>query len=282
MTTPSQAEKAAHFAKLHDAGCFILPNAWDMPSAALIVEAGYGVLATTSAGVAFAQGLPDGEHIGRDRMLAVAGEIARRVPVPVSADLEAGYGAAPKDVAETVRRAIAAGLVGCNIEDSDPATHKLLDFDQSVARIKAGAEAARAAGLPDFVLNARTDPFLVAMGTPEQNVAESVRRANAFLTAGAHSAFVPGPVDAATIGTLVKAIKGPLNVMAVARGHAPPLAELRGLGVRRVSLGGSLMSATYGFALHTLKALGETGTFDYAAGSGVNHGTLTAMMRKYV
>lgn len=281
MTTPSLAEKAARFAKLHDEGCFILPNAWDVPSAALIVEAGFDVLATTSAGVAFAQGLPDGETIGRDRMLAVAGDIARRVPLPVSADLEAGYGATPADVAETVRRAIAAGLIGCNIEDSDPTTHKLFDFEQSVARIKAGADAARAAGLADFVLNARTDPFLVAMGTPAQNLDEAVRRANAFLAAGARSAFVPGPVDGATIGTLAKAIKGPLNVMAVARGHVPPLAELRALGVRRVSLGGSLMSATYGFAQRTLKALTETGTFDYAASSGVNHGTLTAMMRKY-
>lgn len=282
MVTPSQADKAAHFAKLHDSGCFVLPNAWDMPSAALIVEAGFDVMATTSAGVAFAQGLPDGELIGRDRMLAVAGEIARRVPLPVSADLEAGYGPSPDDVAETVRRAIAAGLVGCNIEDSDPASRKLFDFEQAVARVRAGVSAAKAAGLPDFVLNARTDPFLMAMGTPEQNFAEAVRRANAFLDAGARSAFVPGPVDAVTIGALAKAIRGPMNVMAIARGHVPPLAELRALGVRRVSLGGGLMTATYGFAKATLDAIAANGRFDFAASSGVNHGTMTALMKKYV
>jgi 2-methylisocitrate lyase-like PEP mutase family enzyme len=253
-----------------------------MPSAALIVEAGFDVLATTSAGVAFVQGLPDGEKIGRDRMIAVAAEIARRVPVPVSADLEAGYGPAPDDVAETVRRAIAAGLVGCNIEDSDPKTRKLLPFDQAVARIRAGVAAARAAGLPDFVLNARTDPFLMQMGTPDENFAEAVRRANAFLDAGARSSFVPGPVDAATIGALAKAIGGPLNVMAIARGHVPPIAELSALGVRRVSLGGGLMTATYGFAQATLKALKAGGTFDFAASSGVNHMNMTGLMQKYV
>jgi 2-methylisocitrate lyase-like PEP mutase family enzyme len=282
MTTPSLAEKAARFARLHESGCFILPNAWDMPSAALIVEAGFDVMATTSAGVAFVQGMPDGEKTGRDRMIAIAAEIARRVPVPVSADLEAGYGTTPDDVAETVRRAVGAGLVGCNIEDSNPATRKLLEFEQAVARVRAGVAAARAAGLPDFVFNARTDPFLMQMGTAEQNFAEAVRRANAFLEAGAKSAFVPGPVDAATIGALARAIRGPLNVMAIARGHVPPLSELSALGVRRVSLGGGLMTATYGFAQATLKALKANGTFDFAATSGVNHMSLTGLMNKYV
>jgi 2-methylisocitrate lyase-like PEP mutase family enzyme len=280
MTHPSQHEKATRFAALHRDGCFVLPNAWDMPSAVLIAEAGFPALATTSAGVAFAQGLPDGERIGRDRMVAVAGEIARRVPLPVTADLEAGYGPRPEDVAATVTRAIAAGLVGCNIEDSDPATHKLFEFDLTVARIKAGAEAAKAAGLPAFVLNARIDPFLIGFGEPEVNFAEAVKRANACLHAGASCAFVPGPTDAATIERLAVAIEGPLNIMAVARGHALPVDALRELGVRRVSLGGSLMLAAYGFARDTLKALAEDGAFTYA-GAAVPHGEMGKLLVKY-
>lgn len=280
MTHPSQAEKAARFAALHREGCFILPNAWDMPSAALIAEAGFPAVATTSAGVAFAEGLPDGERITRDRMLAIAGEIAARLPLPVTADLEAGYGPRPEDVAETVTRAIAAGLIGCNIEDSDPRTYKLLDFDLTVARIRAGAAAAKSAGLADFVLNARIDPYLMGFGDAATNFAEAVKRANACLRAGAACAFVPGPVDADTIKRLAAAIDGPLNIMAVARGHAPPLGELRALGVRRVSLGGSLMQATYGFARSALKALAEDGAFTYAA-QAVPHGEMSKLMEKY-
>jgi 2-methylisocitrate lyase-like PEP mutase family enzyme len=280
MPSSSQAEKAARFAAMHREGCFILPNAWDVPSAALIVEAGFEVLATTSAGVAFANGLPDGEKIGRERMLEVAGAIARRVPVPVTADLEAGYGSAPEAVAETVRLAIEAGLVGCNIEDSDPATGKLLDPALAAERIRAGAAASRAAGLGDFVLNARIDPFLMGFGSLEENFAESVRRANAALEAGASSVFVPGPVDEPTITRLVAAIPGPLNVMAVSRGHAPPLETLRRLGVRRVSVGGSLMLATYGACRRILDELRANGEFGYAA-RVIPHREMNALMTKY-
>jgi 2-methylisocitrate lyase-like PEP mutase family enzyme len=274
MTTPSQAEKAARFAKLHEAGCFVLPNAWDMPSAALIAEAGFPVVVTTSAGVAFAQGLPDGERISRDRMLGVAGEIAARIPLPVTADLEAGYG----DVGETVRRAIAAGLVGCNIEDSDPTTFKLLDVEQAAARIRAGAEAARAAGLADFVLNARTDPYLTRFGSPEQCFTEAVKRSNAYLAAGARCAFVPGPVDVDTAAKLAQAIHGPLNIMGQG-GGMPSVAELERAGVRRLSLGGSLMCAAYGYAQRALQEITATGRVGYEA--GVGHMELVKLMGKY-
>jgi 2-methylisocitrate lyase-like PEP mutase family enzyme len=281
MIPAQQAEKAARFAALHRSDCFILPNAWDMPSAALIVEAGFPALATTSAGVAFAHGLLDGERIGRDRMLTVAGEIAARVPVPVSADLEAGYGPSPEAVADTVRRAIAAGLVGCNIEDTDPRTGKLFDFAVAVARIKAGVNASIAAGLRDFSLNARTDPWLIQMGTPEENFAEAVKRANAYLETGARSAFIPCPFEAAVIGPLAKAVQGPLNVLAFAGAkNLLPLAELRGLGVRRVTLGSSLMTATYAFTRRALQEIGSAGKFDYAS-DAISFAEMSKLLAKY-
>lgn len=282
MSHPSQAEKAARFAALHESGCFILPNAWDVPSAALIAEAGFPAVATTSSGVALAAGILDGERIGADRMFSVVAEIARRVPLPVSGDLEAGYGPAPEQVAATVTRAIAAGLVGCNIEDTDPATRKLFDFDHSVARVRAGVAATREAGLPDFVLNARTDPYLVRMGTPEQNFAEAVRRAKAYWEAGARSTFVPGLFDADTIGKVAAAVRpAPLNVMVSTRAPMPPLEELRRLGLRRLSLGGSLMLASYGFAQRALRSLARPdATFDYAA-DGISFAEMSALMDKF-
>ncbi len=276
---PSQQEKAAHFAKMHQSGCFILPNAWDIGSAAVIAEAGFQAIATTSAGVAFAYGFPDGEFIGRDRMLEICGEIAQRLPVPVTADLEAGYGSEPSAVAETVRQAIAAGIVGCNIEDA--AAGKLFDFDLSVARIKAGVEAAKQAGLPDFVLNARTDPYLKRFGTQEQCFDESVRRANAYLAVGAKCAFIPGPSGADIATKLAQAVKGPINLSGVLAGNLPPLAEVKQTGVRRISLGGSLMQASYGFLRTTMKKLAtDAATFDYAKDS-VGHAEFGALMQKY-
>ena len=277
---PTQQEKAQLFAKMHEQGCFVLANAWDLPSAALIVEAGYPCLATTSAGVAFVQGVPDGEKMGRQGMLRVVYEIARRMPVPVSADLEAGYGPSPEAVAATVRGAIAAGAVGCNIEDRDPSTGKLYDFDLAVARIKVGQAAADASGLK-FVLNARTDPYLARIGTPQQCFDESVKRANAYAAAGARSVFVPGVGDAETIGKLVGALKAPLNVLGGFRGKAGmPLEDLRKLGVRRVSLGGSLMLAAYAAGRRALVDIAATGKFTYADGAVANE-DMNKLMDKY-
>ncbi|QCI68935.1 isocitrate lyase/PEP mutase family protein [Phreatobacter stygius] len=273
---PSQSEKAARFAAMHETGCFVLPNAWDFASAAITIDEGYEVIATTSAGVAFAQGFPDGESIGRERMIGLAGRLAARFDVPVTADLEAGYGATAEDVAVTVRDAIAAGLVGCNIEDGVPGTTALFNRGLSAARIAAGVAAARAAGLPDFCLNARIDSYIRKFGTPEQCFDEAVARARLYLAAGARSVFVPAVLDKPTIAALTQAIGGPVNVMAIGGGVTPSYAELAELGVRRVSLGGSWMSATYGAALDALRAVKKTGSFDYPA--GLSHGQFMRMM----
>lgn len=280
---PTQHEKAAQFAKLHESGCFILPNAWDVPSAALIAEAGFPAIATTSSGIAFAHGFKDGERIGTETMFQVVSAVAKRIPLPVTGDLEAGYGGGTEAVAQSVRRAIQIGLVGANIEDTDPSDRRLLDFDLSVERIKAGVQAAKDLGLPDFVLNARTDPILVGWGaSAEERFGEAARRARAYFAAGAKSVFVPGMYDAATIAKMAAAVApAPLNVMVSAKQPMPPLKDLRQAGLRRLTLGGSLMLSSYGFTRRALKAMsGPDAEFSYAA-DGVSHLEMTALMEKY-
>jgi 2-methylisocitrate lyase-like PEP mutase family enzyme len=263
---PTQYEKARAFADAHDGpGIVVLPNAWDVGTAILLVEAGFPFIATTSAGVAFAQGLPDG-GMDRSEMLEIVGRIAAAVDVPVTADLEAGYGPTAEDVALTIGGALAAGAVGCNIEDkSGDRDHPLLDLDLAVERIRAGAGVIRTSGIP-FVLNARTDPFLARIGTPEECFAEAVRRANAYREAGAGCLFVPGVGDAETIGRLTREIDGPVNVLGAWGGadRALPVAELQELGVRRVSVGGSLTLAAFGVVRRAAAELRERGTFGYA------------------
>lgn len=266
-------EKTAAFRDMHFNGAMVLlPNAWDHASAALMVEAGFPVIATTSAGIALARGYPDGEKMSRDAMLGICGEIARQSAVPVTADLEAGYGPGPEDVAATVTGAIEAGLVGCNIEDANPETRELFEFDEAVERIRAGRVAADGLGVP-FVLNARADPYLKPVGNAEANFQEAVRRSNAYLAAGATCAYVPGPGDAETVGRLVEAIDGPLNILGSLAGRAGlTVAEYKGLGVRRISIGGSLMLAAATFARDAVVAMRDEGALDFAANAMTNRG----------
>jgi 2-methylisocitrate lyase-like PEP mutase family enzyme len=264
---PTLHEKASAFMERHRGpGIIVLPNAWDPGTAIALADAGFPFIATTSAGIAFAQGVTDGQRLSRSRMLELAAEIATAVDVPVSADLEAGYGPRPEDVAVTVSGAVAAGVVGCNIEDSTgDRDQPLFEFELAVERIRAGADAARASGLP-FVLNARVDPCLVRLGTPEENLAESIRRANAYHEAGATCLYVPGVYGADAIGQLVREIDGPLNVLGARGGASNPLsvAELEALGVRRVSIGGSLAVAALALVRRAAAELREQGTFGYA------------------
>lgn len=275
-------EKATAFAERHlGPGIIVLPNAWDPGTAIVLAEAGFPFIATTSSGMAFAQGVPDGQCLSRSRMLELAGQIAGAVDVPVSADLEAGYGPRPEDVAATVKGAVAAGLVGGNIEDSTGDRDRpLFELELAVERIRAGAEAARATGLP-FVLNARVDPYLIRLGTPEENLAESIRRANAYRQAGADCLFVPGVADRDAIGRLVREIDGPLNVLG-ARGGAGqtlPVAELEALGVRRVSIGGSLALAALALVRRAAAELLERGTVGYTR-EAMSNADANALMLK--
>lgn len=279
---PTLHEKASAFAERHRGpGIIALPNAWDPGTAVVLADAGFPFIATTSAGIAFAQGVPDGERLSRSRMLELAAQIAAAVDVPVSADLEAGYGTRPEDVAATVTGAVAAGVVGCNIEDSTGDRERpLFELGLAVERIRAGAEAAAASGMP-FVLNARIDPYLVRLGTPEENLAESIRRANAYREAGAGCLYVPGVVDAEAIGRLVREIDGPLNVLGARGGSASPLsvAELEALGVRRVSIGGSLAVAALALVRRAAEELRAHGTFGYTRDAMSNNDANELMLR---
>jgi 2-methylisocitrate lyase-like PEP mutase family enzyme len=263
-------ERAERFVELHREGCFLLPNAWDVGSARVLESAGFPAVATTSAGVAFSLGRPDHDfhdekapdgRIGRDTMIRRVREIADELRVPLSADLEDGFGEAPETVAETISMTLAAGAAGGNIEDfTGDRARPLYEEPLAVDRVRAARAAVDAAGDP-FVLVGRTDVLLV--GGP---LGEAVRRANAYLAAGADCAFVPGAADAETIGTLVRELDGPLNVVMGLTGNALALDDLRELGVRRVTVGGSIARAMYRHLLDAAKELADRGTFSYADG----------------
>ena len=268
MSTPVTVAKAEALRRLHTTGpMLVLPNAWDAGSARIFVAAGFPALASTSAGIAFSLGYADGERISRADMVAAVGRITARVDVPVTADMEAGYGAGVDAMAETVRGVIGAGAVGMNLEDRrEEGAGNLLDFSLAVARVRAAREAATAAGVP-IVLNARTDAFHKGALPPDRQFAEAVRRGNAFREAGADSVFVPFVGDRDTIARLVKEIAAPLNVLGGV--DAPTLMELEQLGVRRVTFGSAPMRATLGLVRRMAREWKEKGTYGTLAAYGI-------------
>jgi 2-methylisocitrate lyase-like PEP mutase family enzyme len=258
--------KAELLGRLHVEGpMLVLPNAWDAGSARIFVETGFKALATTSAGIAFSLGFPDGERISRDEMLAAVGRITRRISVPITADMEAGYGEAPREVAETVRRVIDAGVVGMNLEDRMDGK-QLIDFPLAVERVGAARAAAHAAGVP-LVLNARTDAFEVPELRPEQRLAEAVRRGNAFRDVGADSVFVPFVNDRGTIEQLVQQIRAPVNILGTP--NAPSLKDMAALGVRRITFGSAPMRATLGLVRRMAREWKEKGTYGTLEAYGI-------------
>lgn len=256
-----QQKKAVLFRALHSGGkVLLLPNAWDVASARITEEARYEAIATTSAGIAFSLGYPDGQAISREEMLAVVARIVRAVNVPVTADVEAGYGNRPEDAAQTARAVIAAGAVGMNLEDVDSNSGtSLMDLSLQVEKIGAVREMARSMGVP-VVLNARTDVYLLQIGDPAKWYAESVRRLGAFRDAGADCVFLPGVRDAATIGRLVSDLNCPVNILAGP--GSPPVAELQKLGVARVSLGSGPARAALGVLRRVADELKTEGTYE--------------------
>jgi 2-methylisocitrate lyase-like PEP mutase family enzyme len=254
MNVEAQKAKADAFRAMHRSQqILLLPNAWDVASARIVQQTGFGAVATTSAGIAFTLGYPDGQRISREQMLEVVGRIATAVKVPVTADVEAGYGDRPEDAARTAREVLAAGAVGMNLEDATgDRQHPLLDLALQVERVKAVRE------LP-IVLNARTDVYLGEVGAPEKRYDEALRRLAAFRDAGADCVFVPGLRDAAIIGRLAKDLKCPLNILAGP--GTPPAPELQKLGVARVSLGSGPMRAALGLLRRIAEELKGAGTY---------------------
>src|SRR3954447_15279732 len=239
MMSVTQHDKAARFRALHDGpGTFVIPNPWDVGSARILAGFGFQALATSSAAAATSIGRKDG-GMARDEALAHARVIVDATDLPVSADLERGFGDAPETVAETVRLAAAAGLVGCTIEDStgNPAA-PLYDFQLSVERIAAAAEAARALPFP-FMLTARAHNLLYA----DPSLDETIRRLQAFEKAGADVLFAPGLPDLAAVRAVCGAISKPFNFMVGIKGKSFSVAELAAAGVRRISLATSLYRA---------------------------------------
>jgi 2-methylisocitrate lyase-like PEP mutase family enzyme len=271
-----QKAKANTFRALHRGPrALVLPNIWDVASARIVEEAGYPAIATTSAGVAFTLGYPDGERISRDEMLARVARIAKAVKVPVTADVEAGYGPRPEDAAQTARAVIEAGAVGMNFEDGteDPA-HPLVDLSLQLEKIRAIREAALKTGVL-LVLNARTDVYLLQVGDPAKRYDEAVRRLLTFRDAGAECVFVPGLRDPETIRRIVQDLKCPVNILAGP--GSPTVPELEKLGVARVSLGSGPMRATLGLLRRMAEELKTSGTYKALEGAPA-HGDVNKML----
>jgi 2-methylisocitrate lyase-like PEP mutase family enzyme len=246
MKTPNQAQQAARFRELHASAHLLLPNAWDAASARVFEDAGFPAIGTTSGGIANARGLPDGETIGRARMIGEIRTIVDAVHVPVTADIEAGYGDAPSDVAQTVAAVLDLGVVGVNVEDrthhSDVA--RLYGVDEQMARIDAARAEAERQGI-HLLINARTDTFLLALGADlDDCIALTIARGKAYLSAGADVVFVPGAIEVDTVRRLADAIGGPISVMAMP--GAPDATALFAAGACRVSLGNTAMLAALG------------------------------------
>lgn len=241
--TNNQPKKAKDFYTYHQGNdILILPNVWDACSARLFEQAGVRAIATTSAGISHSLGYAEPEGISREEMLWSIKRIVEAVSLPVSADIEAGYATHAEGVADTVKLVIAAGAVGINIEDS-PGTNGngLLDIARQVEHLQAARETANAVDFP-FLINARTDIYLLNIGEANKQLAQVIERANQYLTAGADCVFIPGIGDPNIIKQLVDNIHGPINILA--NPGVPSTLELQRLGVKRVSTGSGPMRAT--------------------------------------
>jgi 2-methylisocitrate lyase-like PEP mutase family enzyme len=274
--TSQQKNRAEVFRALHSGSeMLLLPNAWDVASARIVEESGFPAVATTSAGIAFSFGYPDGEKIPKEEMFAAVARIARAVDVPVTADVEAGYGNRPEDAAETACAVIDAGAVGMNLEDATgDFSHPLVELSLQLEKIRAVRQEATSRGVP-IVLNARTDVYLLQVGDPAKRHDEALRRLSAFRDAGADCVFVPGLRDPATIGRLIANLNCPLNILGGP--GSPPVPELRKLGVARVSLGSGPMRASLGLLRRLAEEVKSAGT--YAAMDGApSHAEINALM----
>lgn len=272
-----QINKAKAFLTMHSTGpVVLLPNVWDVASARIVEDAGFSAIATTSAGMAFAHGFPDGQAIPNEQMFAAITAVAAAVELPVTADVEAGYGDDPESAARTARNVIQTGAVGMNFEDATgDVDHPLFDLRLQLEKITAIRETANNAGVP-LVLNARTDVYLLEVGDPTRRYDAAVQRLQAYREAGADCVFVPGVRDAAIIGRLVADVGCPVNILAVPGG--PSIAELTALGVRRISLGSGPMRAAMGLLRRLTAELKATGTYT-AMADAPSHAEMNELMR---
>src|SRR5262245_34727665 len=255
----NQAEKGAAFAELHrETGTFLIPNPWDVGSARLLAHLGFEALATSSAGYAFSIGKPD-NAVGREAMLAHAAAVAAATDLPVSIDLESGFGDSPENVAETIRLAAATGAVGGSIEDATERTEDpLYDRARAVERIRAAAEVVR--GLPfPFMLSARAENYLV--GKPD--LKDTIERLQLYQEAGANVLYAPGLTSRDDIATLVSAVDRPVNILMAIKGINLRVSDLSAIGVKRISLGSALARCALGAFLRAAQEMKDQGTFGF-------------------
>jgi 2-methylisocitrate lyase-like PEP mutase family enzyme len=266
------ADKAGAFRALHDrAGAFIIPNPWDMGTARLLAYLGYEALATTSAGYAFSVGRQD-NTIGRDEMMTHVRAIVSATDLPVSADLENGFGDDPRTVAETIRIAAAAGLVGGSIEDAtnrrdDP----VYEHELAAERVRAAAEVARSLPIP-FTLTGRAENHLV--GRPD--LKDTIKRLQAYQEAGADVLYAPGLASRDDIAAVISSVDRPVNVVMGLQGAQLSLAQLEEIGVKRISVGSALARAALGAFLRAAREMQERGTFAFAD-DAVSYRDISAM-----
>ena len=256
----TQTEKGQAFRALHQRDhAFIIPNPWDIGTARMLSRLGFEALASTSGGYASSVGLLDGA-VGREAMLAHVSALASATDLPVSADLENGYADAPEMVAETIRLAAAAGVVGGSIEDATGRKEQpIYDLTLAAERVRAAAESARTLGFP-FTLTARAENYI--NGRPD--LRDTIQRLQAFQEAGADVLYAPGLTSKDDIATVVRSVDRPVNVLMGLPGAALNLAELSAIGVRRVSVGSALARAALGAFLHAAREMQQDGTFGFA------------------
>jgi 2-methylisocitrate lyase-like PEP mutase family enzyme len=261
----NQKEKALAFQALHTKpGIFLIPNPWDAGSARLLEHLGFEALATTSAGAAFSMARTDGA-LSRDETLANAKAIVEATSLPVSADLEGGFGASPAECAKTITIAAAAGLVGGSIEDATgDKNNPIFSIEEAVERVRAAVQAARVLPFP-FMLTARAENFL--HGRPD--IKDTVRRLQAFQEAGADVLYAPGLGTAENVRAVTSSVDRPVNSL-----MDLPVAELAMLGVKRVSVGGALARAAFGAVLRAAREMRDQGTFSFTR-EAASYGELT-------
>ncbi len=275
MPGTTQKEKAEAFQDLHRSKhIFVLPNAWDVPSARLFEDAGFPAVATSSAGLMVSLGFPDGQEIPREELISAIHRIARVLSVPLSADIVAGFGSTPKQVQSTVKSVIRGGAVGVNIEDFEHSTKKMLSVASQVEKLRTVKSLTETLGIP-FVLNGRTDAFRFAQGDDEAKLKEAIKRAAAYRDAGADCVYPMGLVDAGMIKTFVEALDCPVNVMV--RKSLSTVQELDRMGVRRLSFGPSASYATLGFLKRACLEILEKGTFTGLTEGAINFDELNSL-----
>jgi 2-methylisocitrate lyase-like PEP mutase family enzyme len=265
MVSSIQKEKAEMFLKFHqDKEILVLLNSWDIGSSKLIEACGYKAIATTSMGIAASLGYPDSQVIQLSEMIEVIKGIVNAVRVPITVDIEAGYGKNLNEIIDSVKKIIATGIVGINIEDSIDLKPVLVDEMEFCERISAIRALSDSLGF-HLVINARTDSFYTSSGSAQEKLSESIKRGNKYREAGADCIFIQPVWEKETISTLVKEIKAPINILAnpgIRAGLPPSVRELQDLGVARLSLGSGLMKATLALIKKVADELSEKGTYN--------------------